>query len=168
MWWIKRAQQEAQTSDGFETIKRELNLHENETKVLECLGRIQGEYPVYLPQSHAFTWKIVEAHLATLHGGVGMTMARIRERFWILKLRSLVKRVRSKCHWCVRFRTQAYSKPPPGNLPLSRTKGSTPFQVLGVDFAGPIRYQAKARTEKKAYLVLYGCSLTRAVHLDLL
>ena len=169
MWWIKRAQQEAQTSDGFETIKRELNLQENETKVLECCGRIQGEYPVYLPQSHAFTWKIVEqAHLATLHGGVGMTMARIRERFWIPKLPSLVKRVRSKCHGCVRFRTQAYSRPPPGNLPLSRTKGSTPFQVLGVDFAGPIRYQAKARTEKKAYLVLYGCSLTRAIHLDLL
>ena len=26
MWWIKRAQHEAQMSDGFETVKRELNL----------------------------------------------------------------------------------------------------------------------------------------------
>ena len=97
-----------------------------------------------------------------------MTMAKVRERFWVPKLRSLVKHVRSKCPGCVRFRNQAYSRPPPGNLPPSRTTGSTPFQVVGVDFAGPIRYQTKAKTERKAYLVLYGCSLSRAVHLDLL
>jgi transposase InsO family protein len=168
-WWIKRAQHEAGICEGFETVKRELNLQENEAKILECRGRIDGEYPVYLPQNHVIASKVVEqAHLVTLHGGVAMTMAKVRERFWIPKLRSLVKRVRSKCHGCSRFRSQAYSRPPPGNLPPSRTKGSTPFQVLGVDFAGPIRYQTKAKAERKAYLVLYGCSLTRAVHLDLL
>jgi hypothetical protein len=37
-----------------------------------------------------------------------------------------------------------------------------------VDFAGPIYYQSKPGTESKAYLALYGCSLTRAVYLDLL
>ncbi len=68
----------------------------------------------------------------------------------------------------MRFRAQSYQKPPPGKLPPTYTKGSTPFQVLGVDFAGPIRYRSKAKTEKKVYLVLYGCSLTRAVHLELL
>ena len=35
-------------------------------------------------------------------------------------------------------------------------------------FAGPIRYISRAKTESKAYLALYACSLTRAVHLDLL
>ena len=96
-----------------------------------------------------------------------MTMAKVRERFWVPKLCSLVKHVRSKCHGCVRFRNQAYSRPPP-EISLPRTTGSTPFQVVGVDFAGPIRYQTKAKTERKVYLVLYGCSLSRAVHLDLL
>ena len=33
--------------------------------------------------------------------------------------------------------------------------------------AGPILYQVSPKKENKAYLVLYGCSLTRAVHLDL-
>ena len=28
--------------------------------------------------------------------------------------------------------------PPPGLLPIDRTEGSTPFEVIGVDFAGPI------------------------------
>ena len=69
---------------------------------------------------------------------------------------------------CKRFRAQAYQWPPPGNLASTRTQGCTTYQVLGVDFARPIRYQSKAKTKSKAYLALYGCSLTRTVHLDLL
>lgn len=52
-----------------------------------------------------------------------------------------------------------------GNLPKTRTEDSKPFQVIGVDFAGPIRYTSRAKAESKAYLVLYAYSLTRAVHL---
>ena len=95
-------------------------------------------------------------------------MAQVRERYWVPKLRRMVKKGRSDCFGCVKFRSQAYQKPPPGNLPATRTEGSAPFQVLGLDFAGPIRYQSKTRAQKKAYLVLYGCSLTRAVHLEVL
>ena len=40
--------------------------------------------------------------------------------------------------------------------------------MLGVDFGGPICYKTKAKAERKSYLVLYACSLTRAVHLELL
>ena len=43
-----------------------------------------------------------------------------------------------------------------------------PFQVVGVDFAGPIRYRSRPKTESKAYLALYDCSLTRTVDFDLL
>ena len=97
-----------------------------------------------------------------------MSMAKVCERFWALKLKQLVKQVRKACYGCTRFRVQAYEKSPPGKLPATGTQGSTPFQVVGVDFAGPIRYQTKGKAEKKAYLVLFGCSLTRAVHLEIL
>ena len=56
-------------------------------------------------------------------------------------------------------------KPPPGNLPTDRTKGSSPFQVLGADYAGPIAYKLKPKKEGK---LLFACSLTRAIHLELL
>lgn len=84
------------------------------------------------------------------------------------RLRHLVKKLRGSCYKCKRFRARAYQAPPPGNLPKSRTQGSRPFKVIGVDFAGPIHYKPRAKTESKAYLALYACSLTRAVHLDLL
>ena len=169
IWWIKRVQQEAVNNGEIESVKLMLNLQPNDAGVLECRGRIAGEYPIFLPENSTFTRKVVEqAHLTTLHGGVASTMARVRERYWVPKLRRTVKKIRSDCFGCVKFRSQAYLNPPSGNLPATRTEGSAPFQVLGVDFAGPIRYQSKAKAQKKAYLVLYGCSLTRAVHLEVL
>lgn len=169
IWWIKRAQSEAKRDPEFEKIRLQLNIQQNESRILECRGRIEGDYPVYIPRNSTLAKKLVErAHLATLHGGVAMTMTKVRERFWIPKLRRLVKQVRKDCYGCVRFRARAYEKPPPGKLPKTRTQGSTPFEVVGVDFAGPIRYRTRAKAEKKAYLVLYGCSLTRAVHLEIL
>jgi hypothetical protein len=163
LWWTKKAQQDAAINGEIEKSKVQLNLQLNGEGVLECRGRIDGDYPIFLPQDHLFTRKLVEqAHLTTLHGGVAMTMANIRDHYWVPKLRQLVKRVRSDCWGCKRFRVQSYENPPPGNLPTTRTQGTTPFEVLGVDFAGPIRYRTKGKTSKKAYLVRYGCSLTRA------
>ena len=111
---------------------------------------------------------VEKAHRETLHGGVGLTMARVRIRYWIPKLRHLVKKVRKRCHGCKRFQTLAYAAPPPGNLPTTRTQGTNPYQVIGVDYAGPIRYRVSKQREGKAYVLLYACSLTRGVYLDLL
>ena len=96
-----------------------------------------------------------------------MTMSKVRERHWVPRLRRLAKQVRSNCHGCRRFQAKAFSAPALGKLPRTRTEGTAPFQVLGVDFAGPIRYRVKGNKEKKAYLALFACSLTRAVHLEL-
>ena len=113
----------------------------NAQGILECRGRMVGKYPIYLPDSALFTAKLVDqAHLATLHGGVTLTMARVQETYWIPRLRKLIKKVRGNCWGCKRFRVQAYQLPPPGNLPTTRTEGETPYQAVGVDFAGPIKY----------------------------
>ena len=61
--------------------------------MLECRGRIQGEYPIFLPDSALYTFKLVQrAHVTTLHGGVGLTMAKVREVQWVPRLRQLTKR----------------------------------------------------------------------------
>ena len=58
--------------------------------------------------------------------------------------------------------------PPPGILPVDRTEIGRPFKVIGIDYAGPITYIGKIRNEKKVYLLLFACSLTRTIHLELL
>ena len=67
-----------------------------------------GVYPIYLPRSALFTEKLVmDAHLNTLHGGVGDTMTKVREKYWIPKLRQLTKSVRYRCNGCKKFQTTA-------------------------------------------------------------
>ena len=119
-----------------------LNLQPNQEGLLECQGRIQGEYPVYIPETSILGLRLVEeAHKETLHGGVGLTMARVYARYWIPKLRQLMKKVRKSCHGCKKFQASAYAASLPGNLPATRTQGTNPYQVIGVDCAGPIRYR---------------------------
>ena len=84
-----------------EQTQKTFNLQINDTCLLECRGRIQGNYPVYLPSRAVFTRKLVQkVHRETLHGGIGLTTASVREQFWIPKLQSLVKSVRSECYGC--------------------------------------------------------------------
>lgn len=55
-----------------------------------------------------------------------------------------------------------------GPLPRDRTEGDDPFSVIGVDFTGPVKYLQRKSKEQKAYIVIYSCSLTHAVFLELL
>ena len=96
-----------------------------------------------------------QAHEETLHGGVGLTMAKVRENHWVLRLRKLAKRLIKKCYGCKRFKTTALASPPPRLLPKDRTLGSTPFQVFGVEYAGPLKIRVKQTREGKAYVILY-------------
>ena len=95
-------------------------------------------------------------------------MAKVQELYWVPCLRRLARRIVKSCHGCRRFQAQAFSSPPQGDLPRDRTEGQTPFQVVGVDYAGPLKYRKNTKTEGKAYVLLYACSLTRALFLDLL
>jgi hypothetical protein len=167
--WINRAQESAKGTDNFEKDQIQLNLQSNNEGILECRGRIQGQYPIYLPDSHAFTTKIVtEAHMKTLHGGMGATMTHVREYYWVPRLRRLARKIIKSCKGCYRFQAKTYASPPPGKLPTDRTEGSEAFEVVGVDFAGPIKYRKSKKQEGKAYVVVYACSLTRALYLEVL
>ena len=149
MFLVKRAQLQGMSDAKFDQDQEQLNLQPSEEGVLECRGRIQGEYPIYLPDSALLAAKIVQrAHVTTLHGGVGLTMARVREKFWIPRLRKLTKRVVRKFSGCKRFQAVAFANPPPAPLPRERTEGNTPFNVIGVDFAGPVKYRDKRKSKK--------------------
>ena len=134
-----------------------------------CKGRIQGEFPIYIPPTMKLAEKFVmHEHVQTLHGRVGITMAPVRKCYWIPCLRQLTKKVRRKCHGCKKFQVTPFPKPPTENLPKDRTQGTRPFQVIGVYYAGPVLYKTRPGSQAKAYLLLFACGLTRAIHLELL
>ena len=104
-----------------------------------------------------------------LPGGVSVTMCRMREKLWVPKLRSLTKKVIQNCHVCERYREKPISAShvTTAALPTFRVEMSDPFAVTGVDFAGPVYYRVKKSVTAKAYIALFTCTSTRAVHLKL-
>ena len=110
-FWERRTQIRCQSTTKFQEDQLQLNLQKNKDGLYECRGRIQGDYPIYLPDNTLFSGKLVmHAHAQTLHGGVGLTMTKIREKYWIPRLRRLTKQVIRKCHGCKRFQVTATTR----------------------------------------------------------
>ena len=152
----------------FERTTEILNLVPNEDGVLQCHGRIQGKHFVYLPADVTLTRKLVQRiHAETLHGGLSLTMAVIGEKYWIPTLRKLVKSVRSASWGYKQFCALPVRAPPPGLPPKEPTDISGPFEVIATDFTCPILYKLRNKKEGKAYMVIFSCSFSRAVHLEL-
>ena len=60
----------------------------NQEGIHEYHGRIQVDYLVFIPNKSVLAEKLVEeAHLQTIHRGVALTMAKIRDQYWIPTLR---------------------------------------------------------------------------------
>lgn len=68
-------------------------------------------------------------------------MAKLRERHWMPHLRRLVKKVIRQCYGCKHLQAVNLAVPPTGLLLLERTEGSGAFEVVGIDFGGPIKYR---------------------------
>jgi hypothetical protein len=117
---------------------------------------------VLLPKSCSFVVLLIRYfHQQVMHGGLSLTLSKIRKQFWILCGRQAVKSVINKCVFCRRVKGKSYHYPLPPALPAFRSEGGA-FKNVGVDYAGPFHV-----TTGKAYLLLFTCAVTRAIHLEL-
>jgi len=129
-----------------------------------------SRHPILLSPHHLVRLIIHHMHLRTLHGGTQLTLSALRQEYWILRAQSLVK---STIHGCVRCIRERASVPTQlmGDLPAVRvSKSERAFSHCGIDYAGPIRIRASAGrgiTARKAYIALFICLSTRAIHLEL-
>ncbi|XP_058827074.1 uncharacterized protein LOC131687050 [Topomyia yanbarensis] len=131
---------------------------------------VDGRHPIVLPK-HRFTDMIAtREHHKTLHAGPSLLLSSLRQRFWPLGGRNLVRNIVHGCMVCAR------AKPKPlqqlmGDLPSVRVNQAYPFQNVGVDLAGPMYVRTSLRNKRspffKAYITVYVCMATKAVHLDL-
>ncbi|KAH9644706.1 hypothetical protein HF086_016414 [Spodoptera exigua] len=120
-----------------------LNPYINKTGIICVGGRLKhsslpGEMknPVIIPHRGRLTQLLIEeAHSATLHGGARLTLAYIRQRYWIVGGNRAVKNQLRKCVRCHRFnKTDGYQLM--GDLPQQRITPCRPFTHTGIDFTG--------------------------------
>jgi hypothetical protein len=98
------------------------------------------------------------------HLGVRIILSELREEFWILRACQAMKKMVRKCLPC------KMTKKPLGQqieapLPADRVKPQKPFEVTGIDFAGPL-YVKVGSNVRKVDIALFSCATTRAFHLE--
>jgi hypothetical protein len=152
-------------------LVRQLRLFKDKFGLLRCGGRAplaeSTKFPILLPPRNDFTKLIiVETHVRQLHSGVNATLTALRQRYWIPSGRQLVKKIINKCVTYRKICGSSYNPPDPPPLPKARLQQTRPFEITGVDFTGAL-YVKELGTENKAYICLFTCATTRAVHLEI-
>ena len=71
------------------------------------------------------------------------------------------------CNGCKRFQAAVLKTPVPGLLRKDRMGGSRACRVIGTDCACRVLYMLKSKKEGKSYILIFECSLPRAIHLEL-
>ena len=95
------------------------------------------------------------------------TMAEVRSLFWIPGLRKITKSITQNCYGFKWSRATHYVNCKPGLLPRDRTEQALPSEILGTDYLGPLYYKSKGKKDLKAYILLFSCSVSRAIDLKL-
>lgn len=128
------------------------------------------KYPVLLPKESRLTAVLIDhVHRTNCHPGPQTVQNLIQQNFWIISARSIIRKRIHRCIPCFRARPRA-PQPLMGNLPRARLERVKPFNRTGIDFAGPFNVKA-AQLRKlritKAYLCIFVCMSTTAVHIEL-
>jgi transposase InsO family protein len=145
----------------------------DEYGVLRVGGRLvnaniadEGKHPIILPAScHVAKLIIVEYHASLGHVGKEHVLASIREKFWLIKGRVVVRAILSKCVIC-RKRNATPLEQRMADLPEDRVTANKPaFTYVGVDYFGPFEVK-RARSVLKRYGCVFTCLTTRAIHIE--
>lgn len=103
-----------------------------------------------------------QRHIQMQHAGTNMLITDVRKTFWVFGIRRLAKSIISNCIVCRKYKAKPLQAPA-APLPVDRMQSSIPFEVTGVDLAGPLTL----KDGKKCWIVLYTCAVYRAIHLKL-
>ena len=180
---LVRHVQQAAFSEEFQALRAEtktlkgrlesLSPFIDEEGLLRVGGRLKhapisysSRHQLILPaQHHLTTLLICHKHEQYAHAGSEFTLAEIRQSYWIVKGRSVVRKVIHECMHCKKERAKP-AIPIMADLPEFRVAvGEPPFSHVGVDFFGPMQVK-RGRSTVKRWGCIFTCLVVRAVHLE--
>ena len=102
------------------------------------------------------------------HAGVTRTVAKSHRKYWVVRARKLVQKVKGNCYRC-RLTDKRLAAQQMNPLPKNRLAISPTFHVISLDLFGQIEIKdtVKQRVRKKVWGVIFNCAVTPAIHLDL-
>ena len=126
----------------------------------------ESKHPVIIPKNSGISDLIARHfHQVAGHSGLEHVLSLIRERFWLVGARVVLKKMLNNCVSCKK-RQAAVAKQKMAALPYHRvTPDKPPFTFVGVDCFGPFTIK-RGRSLVKRYGVLFTCLTMRAVHIE--
>ena len=125
--------------------------------------------PSFLPKDHQYTVSLIfHTHVENHHASVDWVHFFLRQQFWILTSRQLIRQVIGKCFECQKTNSRR-GEQIMAPLPRSRVTFEPPFSRVGVDYTGSLDIKATIRgaVTQPAYVVIFTCFVTRAVHFEI-
>ena len=125
-----------------------------------------AKHQIIIPKdSHVSNLIIDHYHKLSGHSGRQHVLSMIRQKYWIIKANSAVRRVLRGCYSC-RKREAPPCEQIMANLPEDRLiPDKPPFTAVGVDLFGPFQVR-RSRSLVKRYGVIFTCLTIRAVHIE--
>ncbi|GFS72765.1 integrase catalytic domain-containing protein [Trichonephila clavipes] len=105
------------------------------TKLADSYEKENFKFPILLPANDVVVKLIREEHVKAMHAGSSILRSRLREKFWIIRAKRLVKQVLSECVTCKRYKAK-HVEVPFAPLPRDSVTQTKVFEVTGVDYAG--------------------------------
>ena len=109
---------------------------------------------------------IQSEHAKNGHVGTEQVLASLRNEYWILSGRSVVREQLSKGFACRRLKAPLGEKQMAPLLEEQLKAGEPVFAYTGVDLFGPLLVKI-GRSTVKRYGCIFSCITTRAVHLEI-
>ena len=81
-------------------------------------------------------------------------------------MRQYLQRLLRCCVTCRKLIYKPYKAPESPPLSKVRVTEVPPFTITGVNFTGALYFKGPASGENKVYICLFMCTVTRAVHLE--
>jgi len=125
----------------------------------------ESKHPIILSRkSHVTTLIIRYMHEQLGHAGRGHVLAKLLERYWIVRANSVVRQLISSCVSCRRIKAMPQDQKM-ADLPEDQVTPALPFTYVGVDYFGPY-ITKEGRKESKRYGALFTCLISRAGHIE--
>lgn len=170
---IAKLQAEKPCTRTFQRLKP--FLHDG---VIKVGGRLSNsdlsfdqKHPIVLPRKHHILNLLVDYHhKVNCHAGPELLMSILRQRYWILSARNLIRNRVQKCLPCFRLRPKSTFPEMSEHKPCRVIQSAKCFINTGTDYAGPFKVtvaRGRGMRSVKAYVCLYVCMSTRAIHIEL-
>ena len=140
--WIKAAQRELKCQENYKQRSNKFGLIVDRKSVIRCKRwleyadlPVEAKEPISLPKDHHLTFlEVQRRHKKVHHLGVKSTLAELRTKFWVPRVRQVLKKILSQCVTCKKLEGTELRQPGTASLAEFRANLAPHFSRVGDRF----------------------------------